>query len=137
VTLTQIVGPAANQTVGIPTPAEQQAKYEAVIDAVNASGGVACRKVVARYLRVNPADQSHMHQKCLDIAQAGEFAVLDDGREALAPDCFGQNRILYIGDNLLFAASAKRFFPYLFSPFALYDSAYQNMVFGLRDRGSF
>lgn len=137
VTMAEIGGAAGNATFGLPTVAEQKAKYNAVIAAVNSSGGVACRKLVPTYYSVNPADQSDMQAKCLDIEQAGVFAVIDDGGEYAGADCFGQRHIPFIGDNLLFAQPAAKFYPYLMSAYNLYDNAYRTMVSGLKQRGFF
>src|SRR5205823_2922894 len=117
-----------NSTFGLPTAAEQKKKYDAVIAAVNATGGVACRHVVPQYYSVNPADQSDMHAKCLDIASAGVFAVIDDGGEYANAECFGQRHIPFLGENLVFANSASNYYPYLMSTYNLYDSAYRTAI---------
>src|SRR4051794_13492021 len=46
VALTQIIGPVGNATFNVASPQLQQDAYQAAIDDVNASGGVACRKLV-------------------------------------------------------------------------------------------
>lgn len=137
VTLAEIVGPAGNATFGLPTVTEQKQKYNAVIDSVNSSGGVACRKLVPDFYSVNPADESDMHAKCLDIENAGVFAVIDDGGEYAGADCFGQRHIPFLGENLLVTKSASAYYPYLMSAYNLYDAAYRTAVFGLKQRGFF
>lgn len=137
VTIAEIVGPAGNQTFGLPTVAQQKQKYDTVIDAVNAEGGVACRKVIPVYYSVNPADQSDMHAKCLDIADDNPFAVIDDGGEYAGADCFGQHHIPFIAENLLFTNLASEYYPYLMSAYDFYDNAYRVAVAGLQQRGFF
>src|SRR5207237_7038731 len=56
VTLTNIVGPAANSIFGIASPADQQKWYEAQLDDINKKGGIACRKVVPTFYPTNPTD---------------------------------------------------------------------------------
>jgi len=63
VTLTNIVGPAANSIFGIAPPAQQQAWYQAQIDEINKAGGVGCRKIVPTFYPTNPADQNELQQR--------------------------------------------------------------------------
>lgn len=138
VMLTNIVGPAGNQTFGVPTTDEQQAAYEEVIGSVNASGGVACRKLVPKFYSVNPADQSDMQAKCLDVVDDKMFAMLDTGGAALAPDCYPRNGVPFIGgNNLLTAKQVSSGYPYMLVPYGTFDGLNQNTVFGLKDRGFF
>lgn len=138
VTLTNIVGPAANSVFGVATPDQQRAWYEAVIGAINASGGVACRKLVPRYFPANPADQNNLQQTCLDIAEAGVFAEIDNGSYANYPQkqCFAQHQIPYFGAYFLTRSEKERFYPYLFN-MAEYDTLARNTILGLRQRGFF
>jgi hypothetical protein len=138
VTLTNIAGPAGNQTFGVPAPSDQQNAYQAVIDSINAAGGVACRKLVPQYYQVNPADLSDVQQKCLDIVQSQAFAALDTASEAFGPTCLGQAHVpLFVANYLLTAKEVNQFYPYIFDVFDNYDSLYHNTVFALRDRGFF
>src|SRR5947209_274981 len=86
VALINIVGPAANSLFGIPPPAQQRADYDAAIAAANAEGGVACRELVPQYFEINAADSSDRQQKCLDIAAAGAYAMIDGGSYATFPE---------------------------------------------------
>ena len=133
---TSIAGPVANSAFGISTPAEQTKMYQAVIDNLNASGGVACRKLVPTYYNGNPTDQSQLRQMCLDIAASGAFAVLDTGAYAQYPliDCYAQHKIPYFGAYLIARGLQKKYYPYLFD-FNLLDDVYRDAIFGLRDRG--
>jgi hypothetical protein len=142
VVLTNIGGAVANQAFGVASPEQQQATFEGVIDYVNANGGVACRKVVAKYMPVNPVDSSDVHAKCLEAVQAGVFAVLDSGSAAGAAGvgaaCYGQNKLpLFVGPGTLTNKQVDAFFPYLFVPFVTVDNLAHNAVFALRDRGFF
>src|SRR5207247_915729 len=118
VALTQIVGPAANQLFDIPTPAQAKADFDAAIAGINKEGGVACRKLVARYYNVNPVDESQMMQVCRDIADAGLFGVVDSGSLATRPAvlaCFGQRKIPYFGGFYITNTARQQFYPYLYS----------------------
>ena len=138
VTLTNIVGPAANSIFGIAPPAEQQSWYEAQIDDINKQGGVACRKIVPTFYPTNPADQNELQSRCLEIVQSGVFAEVDNGAYAIYPQkhCFAQNKMPFFGGYSLFQDEVDDFYPYLFNISDL-DTIDHNSVFALRDRGFF
>ena len=138
IALVNIVGPAANSLFGIPTPAQQQADYDAAIAATNAEGGVACRNLVPQYFEVNAADQSDRQQKCLDIVASGVYAVIDGGSYATFPEkvCFGQHQLPYFGQYFLVQSERDKFYPYLFN-LNLLDALEKDLVFGLKDKGFF
>src|SRR4051794_34210793 len=83
--LVDIAGPAANNTFNVPSAAAQKADYQAVVDDINAHGGVVCRKLVPVWFTINPLDQSNLQQTCLDIAEAKLFYVNDLGGYAAFP----------------------------------------------------
>src|SRR5207237_4031242 len=70
VTLTNIVGPAANSIFGIASPAEQQKWYEAQLNDINKNGGIACRKVAPTFYPTNPPDPTDRQQQDLQIAHS-------------------------------------------------------------------
>jgi hypothetical protein len=138
VTLTNIVGPAANSIFGIASPADQQKWYEAQLDDINKKGGIACRKVVPTFYPTNPSDQNELQQRCLQIAQSGAFAEIDNGSYAIYPQkhCFAQHRIPFFGGYILFRSEIDGFYPYLFN-ISEFDTVDRNTVFALKDRGFF
>jgi len=138
ITLTNIVGPAANSIFGIAPPADQQKWYEAQLDDINKNGGIACRKVVPTFYPTNPADQNELQQRCLDIAQSGAFAEIDNGAYAIYPQkhCYAQHGIPFFGGYILFRDEIDDFYPYLFN-ISEFDTVDRNTVFALKDRGFF
>jgi hypothetical protein len=138
VTLTNIVGPAANSIFGIASPADQQKWYEAVIDDLNKQGGVGCRKIVPTFYPTNPTDQNELQQRCLQIVQSGAFAEIDNGSYAIYPQkhCFAQHRMPFFGGYILFRSEIDQFYPYLFN-ISEFDTVDKNAVFALKDRGFF
>jgi hypothetical protein len=138
VTLTNIVGPAANSIFGIASPADQQKWYEAALDDINKKGGIACRKVVPTFYPTNPSDQNELQQRCLEIAQSGAFAEIDNGSYAIYPQkhCFAQHKIPFFGGYMLFRDEIDAFYPYLFN-ISEFDTIDKNTVFALKDRGFF
>jgi len=138
VTLTNIVGPAANSLFGIASPAEQQSWYEAVLDDINKKGGIASRKIVPTFYPTNPSDQNELQQRCLQIAQSGVFAEVDNGAYAIYPQkhCYAQHGIPFFGGYILFRDEIDQFYPYLFN-ISEFDTLDRNAVFALKDRGFF
>lgn len=134
-----IVGPAANSTFGLPPPSDQQAYFQDVIDSLNASGGVACRKLVGTFFQGDPVDQSNLEQLCQTIIQENPFFVIDLGAYYESP----QIATCYPGAHIGFLSSAvtpqrilKQFYPYLFAGKQA-EQLYRDTVFALKQRGFF
>jgi hypothetical protein len=140
VILIQLVGPSSNQVVGVPSPQEQQKDFQAVIDNVNSSGGVACRKLVATYYTPNIADQSQLQQTCLQIVQSKPFAAIDLGAFSFFPAvaaCIPQNQVPQFSGLPLPQKSRDQFYPYWFSITGIADPYHRNAIFALAQRGFF
>ena len=133
-----IFGPAGNRAFAEPSPQEQHDWYQAVVDDINASGGIACRKVAPTYYSANPADQNDLQAKCLDIAASDVFAVIDIGAYGPFPqkDCYAQHHIPFFTGYIMTAQEQQKFYPYLFAS-ETFETLYRNTVFALRDRGFF
>jgi hypothetical protein len=139
IALTQIIGPVGNAAFNVAQPQLQQDAYQAAIDDINASGGVACRKLVPQYYKSNPADQSSLRSQCNDIIDSGAFAVLDTGAfdsTSSAYTCFPQHHIDYLSAYLIEEKLRRQFYPYVFG-FNTYDAVYHDSVFGLAAKGFF
>jgi hypothetical protein len=139
VVILDIAGATGNSAVGVPPPAVQQSEWQWIIDSVNASGGVACRKLVPEFFSGNGADQSQLQQTCLDIVQAGVFAVLDTGAYSLYPsvqDCFAQHQLPFLSGAFASNSQLSQNYPYFFAGQSL-DAADRNTVFALQARGFF
>ncbi len=137
--LTNVAGAAGNSTFGIASPQAQQGAFQGVINSINASGGVACRKLVPQFYTENPIDQSSLQQLCVTLAQSGVFAVLDTGSFANYPvgiNCIAQNHIPYFGGYMLSEAQIQQFYPYLFD-LDMLDTAYRNEIFAFHQLGYF
>jgi hypothetical protein len=139
IALTQIVGPAANTLFDVPTPAQAKADFDAAVAGINKEGGVACRKLVPRYINVNPVDESQMMGVCRDVADSDVFAMVDTGSLATRPAvlaCFGQRKVPYFGAFYITNTARQQFSPYIFS-FYYKEQVYRDTAFGLRDLGFF
>ncbi|HUC35486.1 MAG TPA: hypothetical protein VMR97_00015 [Acidimicrobiales bacterium] len=137
ITLVNIFGPAANNAFGIPTTTQQEAIFNTIISSVNASGGICGRKIVPVYFQANPADPTQTQQVCLQVVQAGVFAVLDPGSYSqTSPLCFSQNQIPYFGGYILTEQQQNQGYPYLFD-LGSWDHLLKDTVFGFQSRGEF
>jgi hypothetical protein len=137
--LIDIVGPAANSTFGLPPPATQQQYAQYVVQAINSSGGVACRKLVPLFFTADPADTSNLQSTCLNIVQAQPFFVADLGAYSTNPQiasCFPQAHLPYILTVGMTAQQQQQFYPYYFAMFT-FETVYRDAVFALDQRGFF
>jgi len=132
-------GAMANSLVGVPSLAEQQADYDAVIDDVNTHGGVACHKVVPHYYQGNPIDSTALQQVCLQIVQDKPFFVIDGGNYFLYPQlltCYSQHTVPIYSVALVPLRTQRSQYPYLFAS-AIQEVVHHNAVLGLGQRGWF
>jgi hypothetical protein len=140
VVLLNLAGPVGNGAFGLASPQTQQQMAQAVIDTVNAAGGVQCHKLLANYYQVNPVDSTNQHSQCLQMVQDGVFAVVDGGGfsyPVTTRDCIPQNKIPLVSLLGLIPSEAALYYPYLMSPAADYATDLRDVVFGMWGRGFF
>ena len=119
VDVADLAGQAGNNLVGIPSAQDEEAMFGAAIDAVNAAGGVWCRKLVPKYYTADALDPSSLQALCLQIVADHPFALLDDGLASpdgptTPRDCPPSNHIPEFGSLAMSNAELKQFAPYLF-----------------------
>jgi len=135
-------GQAGNSLVGLPSAQQEEATYQAAIDAANGAGGVRCRKLVAKYYEVNPLDQSSLEAACLQIVADHPFALLDEGLSSPAGsptprDCPPSYQVPEFGTQPLSQAEHDRFAPYLFSDGSTAEGVVNDWVFAAHQLGWF
>jgi hypothetical protein len=136
--LLNLAGAIGNSAVGQPSPQIQQQMAQAVVDDINAHGGVACRKLVVTYYQANPIDPTSTQNICLQIAQAGVFAVIGGfAYPAAANDCLAQQKIPVVANVAPTPSEAKQYYPYLMSANPDPTADYANAIFGMKARGFF
>ena len=135
----EIVGPAGNDTFGLPPASTMKTWVQEVATNINGNGGVACRKLVPVFFTADPADPSSLQQTCLDVIQSQPFFVIDLGayttKQQLAA-CYPQAHIGFLSTAGLPASQQKQLYPYDFGPY-LMETLYSDAVFGLQQRGFF
>jgi hypothetical protein len=136
--LLNLAGAIGNSAVGQASPQVQQQMAQAVVDDINSHGGVACRKLVVTYYQANPIDPTSTQNICLQIQQAGVFAVIGGfAYPESANDCLAQQKIPLVANIAPTPSEAKQYYPYMMSdsPDPMQD--YANSIFGLKARGWF
>ena len=137
VSVVNLGGDQVNSTVGVRSATDIGEVAQAIVDQINADGGVACRKLRIKTYRVNPLEQNDQHSKCLEIVGDKPYAVLDiagytndSGRS-----CFREAKIPF--ETLVIAneEEGRSSYPYLFTPQPSGDTALRNWVFGAAERG--
>lgn len=136
--LLNLAGAIGNSAVEQPSPQIQQQMAQAVVDDINSHGGVACRKLSVTYYQANPIDPTSTQNICLQIQQAGVFAVIGGfAYPQGANDCLAQQHIPVIANLGPTPSEGKQYYPYYMSigPDPVQD--YKNAILGMRDRGFF
>ena len=136
--LLNLAGAIGNSAVGQPSPQIQQQMAQAVVDDINAHGVVACRKLVVTFFEANPIDPTSTQNVCLQIAQAGVFAVMGGfAYPASANDCLAQQKIPLIANVAPTPSEARQYYPYLMSADPDPTVDFANAIFGMKARGFF
>ncbi|HEV2370439.1 MAG TPA: hypothetical protein VGR90_11235, partial [Acidimicrobiales bacterium] len=136
--LLNLAGAIGNSAVAQPPPQVQQQMAQAVVDDINAHGGVQCRKLSVSFYEANPIDPTSTQSVCLQVQQAGVFGVIGGfAYPQGANDCLAQQKIPVVANLGPTPAEGRQFYPYLtsISPDPVVD--YKNAIFGMRDRGWF
>ena len=142
VDVADLAGQAGNSLAGIPTPDQEEAMFGAAIDAVNAAGGVACRRVVAKYYTADALDPSSLEAVCLNIVADHPFALLDDGLGSPdgppgPRDCPPSNQVPEFGVLALGQSEIARFSPYLIGDNSSAEEIVNDWVLGAHQLGWF
>lgn len=142
VTLANLQGQAGNSLAGIPSAEVQQQMFEAALGDLNKRGGVRCRKVQAKYYKVNPLDQSSLQKVCLDIVADKPFALLDVGLSSpigstTPRNCPPKNKIPSFGSASMGQSELTTYGPYQFSYYPVAEKTVHNAIKGLSQLGWF
>ena len=136
--LLNLAGAIGNQAVGQSSPQTQQQMAQAVVDDINSHGGIDCRKLAVTYYQANPIDPTSTQNDCLQIQQAGLFAVIGGFAYPVgANDCLAQQRIPVVGSIAGSPSEVKQYYPYLMSDAPDPVQDYANAILGLKSRGWF
>ena len=142
VDVADLAGQAGNSLVGIPSAQEEEAMFQAAIDAVNTSGGIDCRRIVAKYYTANALDPSSLQALCLEIVADHPFALLDEGLGSPngppgPRDCPPSNKVPEFGTLSLSESEIHQFSPYLFGDNSTSEEIVNDWVLAAKQLGWF
>lgn len=120
---------SGNSFLGVPAISQQEGDYQAVIDTINAAGGVQCHTLTADFQPFDELDASDSETICLQFVQDHVYAALG-GFGPTSPDtCLLQNKIPTIEQIMVSEADAKTYYPYYMSANGAYELIIKNFVY--------
>lgn len=119
---------SANNIISVPSAADQQKAHTAVINSINARGGVRCRKLVANFYADNPLDSSSEHSLCLKMAQDKVFAVFNNLYTSTEQTCVAKQGIPNVWYTPPHDADLRTYAPYILSWQADFDRLIRQYV---------
>lgn len=135
-----LAGPIGNGAAGVASADELQKMGQAVVDDINARGGVACRKLSVKFYKLNPIGPDQGRSGCLQILQDAPAVVADLGGFAFPQGsylCIPQQKVPLIGQANLTPSELSQYRGYLASVSSDMATVMRDTAFGLRDRGFF
>jgi hypothetical protein len=130
-------GAVGNETVGVRGNVEEV--VNAVADAINDEGGVACRKLRVKVYKVNPIDQNEQRARCLEIVNDKPFAAVDISgfADPASRSCILRAKIPFQGTTPVDESETVQNAPYLYSLLPSADRAARNWSIEAVERGTF
>ena len=135
-----LAGPIGNSAAGQAAADDLIKVSQAVIDDINSRGGVQCRKIDAKFYKLNPINPDGGRAGCLQVIQDHPALVVDMGGFAFPQSaylCIPQQKIPIITLSSVLESELKKFAPYLASPSPDATTMMRDAAFGFRDRGFF
>lgn len=135
-----LAGPIGNSAAGQAAADDLIKISQAVIDDINARGGVQCRQLTAKFYKLNPINPDGGRAGCLSVIQDRPALVVDLGGFAFPQSaylCIPQQKIPIITLSSVLESELSKYAPYLASPSPDATTMMRDAAFGLRDRGFF
>lgn len=123
--------------IDLPSAADLMKAYHAVLDDVNAKGGIRCRKLVARFYTDSGIDQSQQHAQCLQMQQDKVFTVFNNLFSPAEATCVAKARIPNIWYTAPHTPDVRQYAPYILSWQPDYDQLIRHYVRGAKSQGWF
>ncbi len=129
-------GGALNEALGLPSVAQQQDHFEAVIGDVNADGGPACHEIVPVFQAFNYVDPASTQSQCLDFIDEEVEAMLGGYQATSTNACPLENQIaVFDNGGSLLPSEIEDNFPYYFG--VNIGVTYRNFADAAADAGYF
>lgn len=136
----ELAGPIGNEAAGQQESGDAQRIGQAVIDDINARGGLQCRKLVAKFYKGNPLNPEQTRATCLQMIQDKVFLVADAfafAYPAGAYGCLPQQQVPVITSVQVLGSEFKRFSPYLATVTGDAATVMRDVAFGAKALGLF
>lgn len=120
--------------------ADFEATYAALVKHFNEKQPIACRKLVADYIRVNPLVESELQATCRDVEQKKPFAVFPTGAYILYAHlaaCYPRAGIPYINPSIISLKQEREGWPYMLSSKGITEVNLRNTAHALHELGWF
>lgn len=101
----------AGPLIGLPTPQQDQAQFQALLNYYNAHGGIQCRKLVASYYEDTLTDTAE-HAACLQAQQNGIFAMIGEFFTAEEEPCLPEAKVPQLGISPAPLPVVQQYYPY-------------------------
>lgn len=124
-----------DSALGIPSVADLEKMYDAVIAGYNSAGGVLCRKLVPKFYEDDVVDPSAEQATCLQIQQDGDFAVLNNIDNPQEFNCLAQRSVPNIFYTSPHTPAMHQFFPYVMAMVTDYNRLIEDYIFGAQKLG--
>jgi hypothetical protein len=128
---------SANPTFGLPTQADWQKMYNALISYYNDRGGIQCRKIVPHYYYELVLDNSAGRANCLQMQQDGVFMLMNQLFANQNRTCTMEAGIPTMWFTSPETSWVHDYYPYVFSYQADYDRLFRDYVHGAQQLGFF
>lgn len=101
----------AGPLIGLPTPQQDQAQFQALLNYYNAHGGIQCRKIVASYYDDTLTDTTE-HAECLQAQQDGIFAMIGEFFTPEEEPCLPAAKVPQFGISPAPLSVVQQYYPY-------------------------
>lgn len=128
---------SANSLINLPAASDWEKAYTAVFNAVNAKGGLACRKLVPKFYVDNVLDSNSEHSLCLQAAQDKVFALFNNPFATAEQTCPAKQHIPDFWATPPHTHDVAQYVPYILSYQPDFDRLIHLYVRGAHDLGWF
>jgi hypothetical protein len=128
---------AASNLINVPPAADQKTAWNAVVDKINARGGVRCRRLLVKFYTDGVLDTSQEHSACLQMAADKLFMVFNNMFNTSEQTCIPKAKIPNLWYTPPHTPDVKQYSPYIMSWQPDFDQLIHEYVFGAKAQGFF
>jgi hypothetical protein len=128
---------AASNLIAVPSAADQRKAWNAATAALNAKGGVLCRKLVLKFYTDSVLDVNQEHRECLQMAADKVFVVFNNLFNTTELTCIAKQKIPNVWYTPPHTPDVKQYSPYILSWQPDFDQLIRAYVRGAKAEGWF